>query len=76
MWSVDNVIKWLYVSLVGILAILIPFMYILKKRELADKAKKEENVRKKAEYDRQKMLEFYESSTERNNMEIEKLKKS
>ncbi|GEM_PF-5046801 len=75
MWNFNDVIKGIYIFLGVILVILIPYMCILKRRELANKEKKEEDARKKAENDRQKMLGFYESSIERNYMEIEKLKK-
>lgn len=73
--GVIEVMEWIKLLLTGILVVEIPVMYLLNKNELAKKAKEEAEEKVKAEYDRQKKLEFYESTTRLNNLEIEEKKR-
>ncbi|WP_404988085.1 hypothetical protein [Clostridium culturomicium] len=73
--SVIEAMEWIKLLLTGILVVEIPVMYLLNKNELAKKAKEEAEEKVKAEYDRQKKLEFYESTTRLNNLEIEEKKR-
>ncbi|MDU4890950.1 MAG: hypothetical protein E6344_18385 [Clostridium sp.] len=73
--SVIEAMEWIKLLLTGILVVEIPVMYLLNKNEIAKKAKEEAEEKVKAEYDRQKKLEFYESTTRLNNLEIEEKKR-
>lgn len=73
--SVIEVMEWIKLLLTGILVFEIPVMYLLNKNEIAKKAKEEAEEKVKAEYERQKKLEFYESTTSLNNLKIEEKKR-
>lgn len=75
MWGINQAMYWIKISLTGVLVVVVPAMYLIKKNELAKKAKKESAEKAKVEHDRQKMLEFYESTTRLNNLEIEEKKR-
>lgn len=75
MWGINQAMYWIKISLTGVLVVVVPAMYLIKKNELAKKVKKEAAEKAKVEYDRQKMLEFYESTTRLNNLEIEEKKR-
>ncbi|WP_404988441.1 hypothetical protein [Clostridium culturomicium] len=73
--GVIEVMEWIKLFLTGILVFEIPVMYLLNKSELAKKAKEEAEEKVKAEYDRHKKLEFYESTTRLNNLKLEEKKR-
>lgn len=75
MWTVRDAMEWIKLSLTGVLVVVVPTMYLIKKNELAKKAKKEAREKAKVEHDRQKMLEFYESTISLNNLKIEEKKR-
>lgn len=75
MWGINQAMYWIKISLTGVLIVVVPTMYLIKKNELTKKAKKEAEEKAKVEHDRQKMLEFYESTTSLNNLEIEEKKR-
>ena len=76
MWTISQAMYWVKVSLIGVLVVVVPIMYLIKKSELEKKAKKEAAEKAKAEYDRQKKLEFYESNIKLNQARYEKITKT
>lgn len=74
-WNISEAMEWIKLSLLGMLFIVIPILYLIKKNELAKKENKEAEAKRKAEEEREAMMEFYRAGSQLCKMEIEKNKK-